>query len=136
MPVNIQQSKKFTDSVHIASSDPNTPDLDFTYELAPEMMVGRAQKLIAALENAQNELLLHSDSEQAAEAYGTAVLNLFVLFFGTENAEKIVDFYEGRYADMLSDFLPAITKDIMPKLRDASRKKAGWFKRAAKRRKV
>lgn len=131
MSVTIHQAKKYTDSVHIVSADPNKPDLDFTYELEPEKIIGAAQRGIVALENAQNMAAASPGNHQTLEAYGEAVLSLFNLFFGAANTEKMVVFYDGRYADMLADFIPAITGDIMPKLREASRSKAARIASAA-----
>lgn len=131
MGFTINQSKKFTDTIRVISADPTRADLEFTYELEPEKMISSAQKGLAVLENVQNKLREHPDSDALAGMYGEAVISLFILFFGEENAKRIIEFYEERYADMLTDFIPAITDEIMPKLREASREKARRIKKAA-----
>lgn len=124
MSLTVRQTPKYKDSVCIQSGDAAHGDLVFDFELYPEKLVAPFRRLNASLENAQAEMIKAPDSQEAAQSYGECILNLFVLFFGTENTEKIVDFYDGRYADMLADFVPIIRDNIMPKLRDASRKRA------------
>ena len=56
-------------------------------------------------------------NEITVQNYGTAILEMINVIFGSENAEKILNHYDNRYTEMLEDIMPYITEDIMPKIR-------------------
>lgn len=76
----------------------------------------RARKNIGEM---QHRLEEDPESEEAMTGYGAAILSLFELLFGEENTQKIVDVYENRYTDMLSDISPFIVEVVTPKMEDA-----------------
>ena len=47
------------------------------------------------------------------EKLGNAVVTLFEAVFGTEDAKKIVDFYDGRYIEMCREVTPFITNVVI-----------------------
>jgi hypothetical protein len=59
-------------------------------------------------------------SAKAQEAFGTAVIAIFAVLFGKENTDKIIAFYDGRYAEMLSDIMPFIEDALLPKIKETS----------------
>lgn len=127
----VQQAKKIRDHITILPAEDGKEALEFDFELEPERIVGRTQKALAVLENTQNLVVKNPKSDEILTAYGNAVIGLFALIFGEENAASILEFYEDRYADMLADLLPVITDKIVPRLREASKAKADRLKAAA-----
>ena len=89
-------------------------------DLNVDEIQGRAIKAYERLGMAQNSLQDAPISEDAMEAYGKAVGDLFAVIFGENDATKIVEFYEGNYTEMLVDLLPFFSDVIMPAIREAS----------------
>jgi hypothetical protein len=87
--------------------------------------VARCQKKIAL---AQAKIKENKTDEDALAALGEAVIALFGLLFGEEQTKAIVGFYENRTASMLADFLPYITQEILPKVREAQEALAATYK--------
>ena len=54
--------------------------------------------------------------QKSVEILGTAVVDLLEAVFGTEDTEKIIQFYEGRYIEMSQEVIPFITQCVIPKL--------------------
>lgn len=82
-----------------------------------------AVKLAAAQQTlgmAQALINKEPTSAKAQEAFGSAVIAMFSVIFGEDNAEKIIAFYDGRYTEMLLDVFPFINEAIMPKIKAAS----------------
>jgi hypothetical protein len=50
------------------------------------------------------------------EQLGNAVISVFNLIFGYGNTEKILQFYENNYAEMLIEVMPYIQNDLVPKI--------------------
>lgn len=82
---------------------------------------------IAKIANAQQVFIMAKEliqkepqSAKAQEAFGTAVIAIFAVLFGKENTDKIIAFYDGRYAEMLSDIMPFIEDVLLPKIKEAS----------------
>ena len=48
------------------------------------------------------------------EAFGKAVIGLFNVVFSKEDTEKILEFYEGNYTEMMGDVMPFITEVVAP----------------------
>lgn len=82
-----------------------------------------AGKLTAAQQTlgmAQALINKEPKSAEAQEAFGAAVIALFAVIFGKDNADKIIAFYDGRYTEMMLDVFPFINEAIMPKIKAAS----------------
>jgi hypothetical protein len=82
---------------------------------------------IAKISNAQQVFIMAKEliqkepqSAKAQEAFGTAVIAIFAVLFGKENTDKIIAFYDGRYAEMLSDIMPFIEDALLPKIKETS----------------
>lgn len=56
--------------------------------------------------------------EVAMEHLGNGVINLLQAVFGETDAEKIVRFYEGNYAEMCKEVVPFITNVVIPRCRE------------------
>lgn len=51
---------------------------------------------------------------QAYELYASAIVDFFEVVFGKENTCKILEFYDGRYVEMLMQVLPFINESFVP----------------------
>ena len=76
--------------------------------------------------------------QKSVEILGTAVVDLLEAVFGTEDAEKIIQFYEGRYIEMSQEVIPFITQCVIPKLiemkKDNKRAVLSGYNRKTRRR--
>lgn len=76
--------------------------------------------------------------QKSVEILGTAVVDLLEAVFGTEDAEKIIRFYEGRYIEMSQEVIPFITQHVIPKLiemkKDNKRAVLSGYNRKTRRR--
>lgn len=83
------------------------------------------RQIIAAQQNIQDLKKSGKTPEEtideAQAALGSSITALFVLIFGREQTERIVQFYDGRYASMLSDFLPYIVNTILPAVQETQK---------------
>ena len=101
-------------------------------DLNVDQIAGRVNKAYEVLGVAQDALKKDTKNEKLVEAYGAAVLAVFEVIFGKENAGRILDFYEGNYTEMLLDIFPFINGEIMPKIREASASRREQLLQAAK----
>ena len=106
--------------------------LTIDVDLNVDQIAGRVNKAYETLGMAQNALKKNANDDKAMEAYGDAVLAVFDVIFGEEDAKKIVDFYENNYSEMLLDIFPFINDEIMPKIREASASRREQLLAAAK----
>lgn len=121
-------SYKITRSNHILDSitvEDNGQELTISVDLVVDDILAGYNKALRAIQEAQEQAEGAKGGEDpdaiehANEALGKAVVALFGLIFGEEQTERIVDFYTGRYLEMLGDFIPYITQEIMPKVQQA-----------------
>ena len=73
------------------------------------------------------------DMSKAEEAMGNAVLGLFEVVFGTEQTEKIVEFYDNKPLEMLGDIAPFISDVVAPKFKEAQDRISERYKQVSKR---
>lgn len=76
--------------------------------------------------------------QKSVEILGTAVVDLLEAVFGTEDTEKTIQFYEGRYIEMSQEVIPFITQCVIPKLiemkKDNKRAVLSGYNRKTRRR--
>lgn len=71
-------------------------------------------------------------SEEALTALGMCIVSFFKLIFGEEGGEKLLDFYENRYTEMLEDVAPYVVEVIQPQIDAAMRQRAERYKKLSK----
>ena len=106
--------------------------LPIDVEINVDDMAGRIAAAQQTLYMAQALIEKEPQSEKAQEAFGTAVIAMFAVIFGKDNADKIVAFYDGRYSEMLLDVFPFINEVIMPKIKSASEERRQQLMNAAR----
>ncbi len=108
--------------------------LDITVDISVDEIMADYVELGSHLAKLQTMLDKGEKAEDLYAEYGKTVLAYFELFFGADQTEKIVSFYNGRYSEMLTDITPFLQDVIVPaiiKAQDATKEK---YKAMAKRR--
>ena len=94
-------------------------ELSIDVDITVDEMGGRIANAQNVLAMAQELIAKEPESEKAQEAFGSAVIAMFAVIFGKDNAHKLLTYYEARYTEMLLDVLPFINEVVMPKVREA-----------------
>lgn len=55
---------------------------------------------------------------------GDTIIYMFTVLFGEENTQKIVDFFEGNYDEMMTAVMPFITKEVIPTLKAVAKEQS------------
>ena len=92
-----------------------------------DKLLGRYNETINSLKAA--EIAIDPKDEQSLATYGNIVMQLLRLIFG-DDADVILDHYEGRYLEMLDNIMPYIFRTIGPELRKLSRQRMDALKAA------
>lgn len=106
--------------------------LSIPVDINVDEMGAKVVKAQDTLGEAQNLVRENPTSEEAMEAYGKAICTLFAVIFGEDNTAKILQFYEGNYAEMLIDIFPFINDVVMPAIKEASASRKAQLMNAAK----
>ena len=115
----ITRKNRIKEQLQLCHAD-GTVALVVDVDLNVDEIAARVNKAYETLGMAQNALQKAPNSPQALEAYGNAVMSIFSVLFGDEDAAKLLEFYEGNYTEMLLDVFPFINNEILPKIREAS----------------
>ena len=100
--------------------------LDITVDISVDEIMADYVELGSHLAKLQTMLDKGEKAEDLYAEYGKTVLAYFELFFGADQTERIVSFYNGRYAEMLTDITPFLQDVIVPaiiKAQDATKEK-------------
>lgn len=101
------------------SVDLNVDDVIGRYTAAGRALVDAEQKLKTADKGNMEELML---------TLGEAVTTLFRVVFGDDQAAQIIDFYNGRYMEMLADIAPFINDVVAPRMAEGQERAAERYK--------
>ena len=93
----------------------------------------KAQYGIAKASKDAKDAASENDMAKAQEAMGAAILNLFEIIFGEDQTQKIIEFYDSKYLEMLGDIAPFITDVVAPCISDAQQAIADRYKQVSKR---
>lgn len=107
--------------------------LDLKVDLWIDDVFHKYNKIRLMLGEAQHDLQENPTSEKAQASYGSVLVAFFSLIFGAENTEKMLQFYDGRYSDLLEDVAPFIVDVIQPQVQAAAQEKVKNLRNMAKR---
>ena len=65
-----------------------------------------------------------SESDEWFEKYVEVFVELMRLFFGDEEAKRLIEYYDGNYTDVLLDIAPFIVEVVQPKVNQRMSEKA------------
>lgn len=108
-------------------------ELVLQVNLRVDDVIAQYNRLRCLLGEAQMELQKDPNDEVCLAKYGYTVLALFEVVFGSEGAQKLVDYYENRYTEMLEDVAPFIVDRIQPQMSAAMKERAAKFQKIAKK---
>lgn len=86
-----------------------------------DKILGRYLQVAGELAQAQRAVRAEQTDEKV-EALGAAILNVFSVIFGDDQAKQLVDFYDGAYMEMLADVTPFINDVVAPKVNEAQQR--------------
>ena len=75
------------------------------------------------LEITEAQQKINKGEEDAVELFGVAIINMFKTVFGEENTVTILEYFEGKYTDMLTNCIPFIEQVIQPAIEKVVRDK-------------
>ena len=101
-------------------------------DLNVDAISGRMNKAYEALGIAQVELEKNSESPISMDKFGQALIAVFNIVFGEEGTQRILNFYENSYTEMLLDIYPFIFGEVLPKINEASEERKRQLVEAAK----
>lgn len=113
MAYQVRRQQVISEDLELVGNDGNVQHT-IHVEVYPERI---AKSYNAAKNNiirAQLQLKKNSEAEEIYEAFGLAIINLFEVVFGVDNAKTIIDFYENNYTEMAQEILPFITDVVAP----------------------
>ena len=101
--------------------DDNGKKLQLHVDLNVDTILRRYLQVAGELAKAQ-QAVRKGMTEEKVEALGVAILNVFSVIFGDDQAKQLVDFYAGAYTEMLADVAPFINDVIAPKVSEAQQR--------------
>lgn len=126
----VTRKNRIKETVQLCHADGSVAE-EINVDLNVDTIAARMNKAYEMLGMMQNQL--QEDNNPAnVEAFGKAVIAVFEVVFGDE-CQKILDFYENSYGEMLLDLFPFINDEIMPKIREASEQRKNQLKELANR---
>jgi hypothetical protein len=101
--------------------DDNGKKLQLHVDLNVDTILRRYLQVAGELAKAQ-QAVRKGMTEEKVEALGVAILNVFSVIFGDDQAKQLIDFYDGAYTEMLADVAPFINDVIAPKVSEAQQR--------------
>ena len=105
----------------------NGQELILHVDLSVDRILQQYAAAAKALSEAQRALR-QGVTEERIQKLGEAILLVFEVVFGVEQAKKLVDFYGGAYTEMLADVAPFINDVVAPKINEAQQRIVGQYK--------
>lgn len=127
----IQKKGRIEEELHLVDENGNIEHV-IMVSVDIDDFLPRYYKARKNLESVQESIKNCTDDEERLSQVGNAVIALFDVVFGSENTEKIVSFYNGRYTKMLVEISPFLSEVIYPKIKQASNQKMAEIKQLHK----
>ena len=125
-----RKNKHIREELELLSID-GTEKMNVTVDLDIDQIAARMAKAYELMGMLQNELKKDPKNPATMEAFGQAVIEIFKIIFGEDQAGDILKFYENDYTEMLVDLFPFINDQVMPQIKAASRQRREQLEAAA-----
>lgn len=125
-----RKNKHIREELELLSID-GTEKMHVTVNLDIDQIAARMAKAYEMMGMLQNELKKDPKNKATMEAFGQAVIEIFKIIFGEDQAGDILEFYENDYTEMLVDLFPFINDQVMPQIKEASRQRREQLEAAA-----
>jgi hypothetical protein len=121
MAYQIKKRNHYVEQLELADENGNvvhTLNVDLDPGAMAEELSRKYMKVAKVKEDA--ERLKNLTPEAVAESYeriGNAVIEMLEVVFGKANMETLLDFYSGRYGDLITDIIPFVRDVVVPNVR-------------------
>ena len=127
----IQKSEAFSDKLELKNAAGKSLVLDIRLGITPQI-AKEYRALQIRLLDLQKQAADKPGNPETIEQTGRAVSDVLTMLFGTENLQKITEFYDGDFITMLADLFPYIQNVIAPRFADMAKARRAQFKRRFK----
>lgn len=127
----IQRKQTIEDELVIENSK-GKEALRLPVKIYVDDVLGQYNRIRAILGEAQYHVQKDPTNEKAIATVGLSVVALFKLIFGEDGGQRLVDYYEKRYTEMLADVAPFVSEVINPQMQAAMMERTKRFQRLAK----
>lgn len=104
----------------------------FKVDVSFDKIAKKYHELRAMMASYEKELQKDEDSKEAFEKYIEVFVELMRLFFGDEEAKRLIEYYDEDYTDLLLDIAPFIVNVVQPKVHTQMSEKAKQYAENAK----
>lgn len=124
--------KQTIEDVLVIENSKGEEALKLPVKLHVDDVLAKYNRLRMILGEAQHNAQEDPTDEKAVAMLGCSIIALFKLIFGEDGGQKLVDYYENRYTEMLADVAPFVTEVINPQMQAAMMDRAKRFRQFAK----
>lgn len=128
----VQRKSAIKEDLEIQNAKGNV-ELTLHVNLFVDNVLSQYNRLRRMLGEAQYELSKDPTSEKTLSTYGATIVALFELIFGAEGVQKLLDYYDNRYTELLEDIAPFVVDVIQPQIDSAMKARASKYKELIKR---
>ena len=120
MAYKIKRQQQYLEELHLCDTRGTTKHIipvDLSADGLLNNVRSRYLELIKAhkeVEDLKSKISSKEDMDEITEKMGNIVLALFESVFGTEGTNIIVNFYENRMVEMITEVLPFIQNVVLP----------------------
>lgn len=115
----VERKSNFIETLCLKNKKNNTQlMIDVKINLTKTMNI--FEKKMRALQIAQLEI---QKGGQDFKKVGDAILDIIEIIFGNDDGKKIIDFYDGDYAELLIDLFPFIIGVVVPAYQKANKQR-------------
>ncbi len=117
MAYQIKKSPRLEEDLEFLEED-GTVGLRIHVDIVPERIAKDYRRIKLDLIHAQEET--KKSNPEAVEMFGAAIVAMCRTLFGEEQAAQMLEYYNGRYTDMIVNLFPFIQDRVEPMLRTAA----------------
>ena len=113
----IQRAKAITEVLELCDANGGTV-AEIAVEADVDKIAAGYRKAEIAIVNAQTAA--QNAGNDAYMQLGAAITSLFQLIFGESGTDKIIEYFDGRYTEMLLQVMPFIREVVVPAVQKAA----------------
>lgn len=121
MAYQIKKSSRITEEVEFLGENGEV-ELTVKLDIDIERIAGDFRKAQIAVINAE-KATKEKQTDEVLETYGKAIVEFIQLIFGYENTQKLIEYFNGRYIDMLCQMSPFICDVVVPGIKKSIQQK-------------
>lgn len=119
--MQIKRTEKIRDTLELCTEQGEVREkFDFTVDI--DAIAGELRRNLTDITTAEQALkkaASDKDYSAAYEQYGKAVSGILAVCFGSENARRIVEFFEGNYIEVSVAIVPYIYETVLPRVNES-----------------